>query len=564
MKILEYLKPENVIAKWVVYLLAALFIFWLGSLLWSLRRHLSFFTEIKSCQDVRSLREQLSALNNVIADSPLTAQSRAGRIAFQSFQTERRMQKDGPITRHIHAIFDAGWTESQLDSSALIRNTTAEIFRLNSLHRSLLSVFIVLGLLGTLFGLADTMSSLDALLRGTAQLNNATLSQSLQSLLGTLKSAFAPSIWGVSLTVIGVLLLALYMRVIILPLSGLLERTTLTIWIPQLMPTASQRLQERLRLSREQMERAVAASQEVTEFAEDIRSKTGSLRETLGLTTDAFRQMADVADRLGSFSNQFAQGVKGLTSFQQELRTLYQQIADESRAFQQSVQLNIAGSEEFQKQIQAQLNSQHQQMASLLKALQSYETAYIANRGRIDEGLTGVLEKAQRAYESLSQRNEEITKALDEALGKPLRENLSRDMEAVQKGLAQVSETLLVQLTSLSERLRQLDQPLNTAARNFSDTFSNFDESTRDWLTKQQLEFARQNETNQKQLERLEALTEQIPQLGDQIMTFGQGVDTFSELMKKRPGLDRRTATALENAADLLRQQRERQASKNK
>lgn len=564
MKILEYLKPENVIAKWVVYLLAALFILWLGSLLWSLWQHLRFFKSIEGCQDVHSLRERITAQNDDTEDRSVLEQARAGRFAFQSFQSVNRLQNDDPITRHLRAIFEAGWTESQLDTSTLIKNTAAEIFRLNYLHRSLLSIFIVLGLLGTLFGLADTMSSLDALLRGTSQLNNATLSQSLQSLLGTLKSAFAPSIWGVSLTVLGVLLYALYMRAIVLPLSGLLERTTLTVWIPQLMPTASQRLQERLRLSREQMERAVTASHEVTEFAEDIRSKTGSLRETLGLTDDAFKKMADVADRLGSFSNQFAQGVKGLTSFQSDLRTLYQQMADESRAFQQSVQLNIASSEEFQKQTQAQLNSHHEQTANLLKALHSYESAYIENRGRIDQGLTGVLEKAQGAYESLGRRNEEMTQALDEALGKPLRETLGRDMEGVQKHLAEVSETLHVQLTSLGQKLGQLDQPLNSAAKNFSETFSNFDESTKDWLTRLQLEFAKQNDTNQKQLARLEALTQQIPQLGEQIVTFGHGVDAFSEEIRKRPGVDGRMTAVLEEAADLFKRHREGNTSRNK
>jgi hypothetical protein len=564
MKILEYLRPENVIAKWVVYVLVVLFVIWLGSLLWSLWQHRRFLHEIRSCQDVRSLREQLSDQRDLKEETSGIPRSGESGIAFRSFQSTHRVRSDSPITRHLRAIFEAGFSESQLDASSLIRNTTGEIFRLNALHRSLLSIFIVLGLLGTLFGLADTMSSLDTLLRGTAQLNNATLSQSLQSLLGTLKSAFAPSIWGVSLTVLGVLLFALYMRAIISPLSGLLERTTLTIWIPQLMPTPSQRLQERLRLSRKEMDRAVAAQKEVTEFAEEISSKTGSLRETLGLTDAAFKKMTDVADRLGAFSNQFAQGVKGLTGFQQDLRVLYQQMVDESRAFQQSIRLNISGSEEFQKQVQAQLNSQHEQMAALLKALRIYESAYIANRGKIDEGLAGVLEKAQGAYESLSRRNEEITQALDDALGKPLRENLSRDMGVMQKNLAQVSDTLQVQLTSLSDKLRQLDQPLNSAARNFSDTFSNFDESTRDWLTKLQLEFARQNETNQKQLARLDALTQQIPELGEQIVSFGQGVTAFSEQITKRPGLDGRVTAALEAAATLLKKQREENTSRNK
>jgi hypothetical protein len=558
MKILEYLKPENEIAQWVVYMLVMLFLIWLGSLVLSLFRHLRYFKQIKGSRDVDDLHDKLATQNDESTRTAFLNRVAEGKGAFHDFQANRGLPDGSPITQHLRAIFLAGWNESQLDASTLVSNTTARIFRLNSLHRSLLSIFIVLGLLGTLFGLADTMSSLDALLRGTTQLNNATLSQSLQTLLGTLKSAFAPSIWGVSFTVLGVLLFALYMRAIIQPLGGLLERTTLTIWIPELMPTASQRLQERLRLSREQMENAVAASQEVTEFAEDIRSKTGSLRETLGLADEAFKNMADVADRLNSFSTQFAQSVTGITGFQQELRTLYQQLVDESRGFQQSVLLNIAGSEEFQKQIQLQLNSQNQQMTAVLKSLKSYEDAYLEDRGRIDKSLIGLLEKAERAYESLSRRNEEITQALDDALGKPLRADLSRDLGEVQKSLGQLGETLHVQLASLGERLRQLDQPLNTASQEFTKTFSNFDESTREWLVKVQREFEKQNESSQKQLERLEALTQQIPQLGNQIVTFGQGVEVFSEQLKKRPGLDGRVATVMEEAADLLRKQRER------
>ncbi len=577
MKILEYLKPENPIAKWVVYVLAVLFIFWLGSLIWSLWRHLQYFKEIKNCQDVRKLREHFSAQNNDADETPLLAEPRLGEEVFQFFQAERRLRKKSPITRHLHAIFDAGWNEGPLDARALIKNTVDELFRLNSLHRSLLSIFIVLGLLGTLFGLADTMSSLDALLRETAQLTNTTLSQSLQRLLGTLKSAFAPSIWGVSLTVLGVLLFAVYTRVVALPLSGLLERLTLTVWIPQLMPTAPQRLQERMRLSREQMERAVAASQEVTEFAEDIRSKTGSLRETLGLTTEAFGRMAAVADRLNSFSEVFAQGVRGLTNFQDELRSLYKQMVEESRVFQASVQHNITGSQEFQTHIQEQLNSQNAQLVQVLAALRSYEEAYLESRKGIDKNLATVADKAERAFESLSRRNEEITEALDNALGKPLRADLARDLVAVKTALQIIAEALEVQLKSLAGQFSRLDEPLNKVSIGFRDTFSNFDERVREWLRTVQTEFANQNETNQKQLDRLEVLSRDVPQLLQQltdssnrfsdssnsfasrgeeltqnthalsgyIAALGRGVEALSEQVSKQPSVDGNRAAKL-------------------
>jgi hypothetical protein len=529
MKIFEYLKPENPIAQWIVYVLIGMFLFWFGLLLWSFWRHLLYRSQIKRCKDVSSLRPKHSDAQVGDGSSGMAFPEPRERV-FRTFQVTRGLNRGGPVSRHLRAIFEAGQDESQLDARGLIKNTTDELFRINTLHRSLLSIFIILGLLGTLFGLADTMASLDSLLRGTAQLNNVTLGQSLQRLLGTLKGAFAPSIWGVSLTVLGVLLFSFYLRLVALPLGGLLERITLTIWIPQLVPTPSQKLKERLQLSREQMERSVQATKEVTKFADDIQSKTGSLRDTLGLTDKAFKQMSQVADSLGTFSKHFEEGVKGLVGFQDDLRALYQQMKDESRVFQESVQRNIAGSEDFQQRIQGQLTSQHEELGRVLGALDMYETAYLESRRGIDSKLAEVLEKATSAFESLGHRNEEISHGLDNALGRPLRESLTQNLTAVETALdtrlGEVESTLQVQLASLGERLRALDVPLNNAATKFSDTFSNFNEATDEWRKRLHREFIVQNEASQQQLQKLEVLNEQIPGLLEQLTSSS---NNFSE-----------------------------------
>lgn len=564
MKILEYLKPENPIAKWIVVALLFLFAFWFGVLILNLWQHRSLLNKIKRCRSVDGLRPK-EDVNSAKPTSSI-AFNESSETIFRSFVVAKDLHPGEPISRHLRAIFDAGRNESQLDPRGLIKNTTDELFRINSLHRSVLSIFIILGLLGTLFGLADSMASLDSLLHGTSQLNNDTLSQGLQGLLGTLRGAFAPSIWGVSLTVLGVLLFAFYMRVAALPLSGLLERMTLTVWVPQLVPTPSQKLRERLQLSRDQMERSVDAAKQVTEFAEDIQSKTGTLRETLGLTTDAFKQMTEVAERLDSSSRHFETGVMALVPFQDDLRTLYQQMKDESRAFQESVQRNIAGSEDFQQRIQGQLNSQHQELVRVLSALQSYETAYLKSREGIDENLLAVSKKAEHAFESLSRRNEEITQALDTALGKPLREDLTQRLGGVEAalhtGLGEMKGTLEVQLVSLGEKLGRLDVPLNTVALKFDETFSNFEQSTREWLAKQQLEFAKQNDTGQQQLQRLESLSEQVPKLLEQLTTssnnFSESSSTFAthgqQLSQHTNTLSRDIAT-LGRGVDLLSKQ---------
>ncbi|MBC8031143.1 MAG: apolipoprotein A1/A4/E family protein [Pyrinomonadaceae bacterium] len=520
MRLLDYLIPQNPIALWIVYLLVVLFGFWFGLLVVSLWRHLQYAVQIARCQDVSGLRVPERLVSDENADSASAVQ-RSNEEIFNSFELAKALPTRSPITSHLRAIFEAGRNESQLDARGLIKNTSDALFRINTLHRSLLSIFIILGLLGTLFGLADTMAALDELLRGTSQLNNDTLSLSLQQLLGTLKGAFAPSILGVSLTVFGVLLFAFYLRAVALPLGGLLERTTLTVWIPQLVPTPSQKLQERLHLSREQMERSVEAAKQVTEFADDFQQKAGTLRETLGLSTEALKEMGKVANTLSTFSQKFVEGVNALTPFQDDLRKLYNQMTQESRAFQESVQRNIAGSEEFRQRIQEQLNSGNLQLVQVLQALQSYEAAYVANREGIDEKLGAVLVGAEKAFQSLGQRNEEIGQALEAALGKPLRENLTASLGEVQtelqERLREIKESLEVQLGSLGEKLRQLDAPLNTAAQKFTDTFSNFNEYTNEWRTKLQREFATQNETNQQQLKTLESLSKQIPQLLQQL-----------------------------------------------
>jgi len=528
MKILEYLTPENQIALWIIYALCALFGLWIVLLLWTLWQHLSFRSQIKRCEDVTELTQ-----NDTLVDPESTTSAfalhHANEEQFRAFQRARRLSENSPITRHLKSIFDAGHNESQLDTRSLIKNTSDELLRSNGLQRSLLSIFIILGLLGTLFGLADTLASLDSLLAGSARLNNDLLGQSLQRLLGTLKSAFAPSIWGVSLTVVGVLFLALYFRVVTLPLVGLLERFTLTVWVPQLMPTTSQRLLTKLQVTERQMQRSFEAAQQVAEFAEGIQEKTGDFGQTLSAATTKLNQMAKVSQDLDTFSANFIEGVKILAPFQQDLRNLYQQVAEESKAFHNSVQSSIVESKAFRADVQAQLNNQHTQLTEMLGGLRSYEAAYVTSREGIDEKLGVVLVEAQGAFNSLSRRNEEIAASLDEGIGKPLRENLAQSLAAIQlelqTRLAEVTESLHVQLGILNERMGRLEEPLHKTARDVGDTFSNFNETTRGFLEKLQREFSQQNDTNQKQLQRLESLSENVPPL---LQTLTQSSKDFS------------------------------------
>jgi len=577
MKFLEYLKPDNPFALEIVYGLVWLFVLWYALLLWNTVRGLLYQRQIGRCEDVDELAAQSKA-------APASAGTRLSSLTrdktFRAFREAKRLRENSPVAQHLYALFAAGWNESNLDVRGLIKNTNDRLFRAHSLQRALLSVFIILGLLGTLFGLADALALLADALRGGTQVDNARLNQGLQTLLGSLKGAFGPSILGVFLTVVGVLLFALYLRLIAAPLGGLLERSTLTVWVPSLMPTASQKLLDKLQLSEMQMQKSFDAAKTVADFAENIQNKTGAFGQTLEHATESLARMEKVSDRLTTFSESFVKGAEALAP---ELRSLYQQMLKESRAFQESVARNISGAEDFQNHIRAQLNGQHEQLSEVLKSLRSYEDAYVKSRGGIDAKLEDVLARAEEAFKNLSLRNDEIGRALDASLGTPLREDLTRHLSAVEKALDSrlegVESTLQVELGALGDRLGKLDAPLNKAAEEFTKTFFNFNEHTSEWRETLQREFAQQNETSQTQLRRLDVLSEVVPELlkqlsassntfttgGQQlsqdisalsqnVAALGRNVDALGQQVGSNPNGDERTAGLLAQQINILRE----------
>jgi hypothetical protein len=87
-------------------------------------------------------------------------------------------------------------------------HTTSNLFKWNVPLSSVLAIFIVIGLLGTLFGLAGSLMELASALQASAP---GTDSMENSEKMTEMKGALAPSIWGIFFT--------------------------LTVWVPQLYRT---------------------------------------------------------------------------------------------------------------------------------------------------------------------------------------------------------------------------------------------------------------------------------------------------------------------------------------
>jgi uncharacterized protein YukE len=144
-----------------------------------------------------------------------------------------------------------------LDLSELNRSTSGGVLRLEPMLRGLLATFVIVGLLGTLFGIARAV----AVFGGDEP--------SAKDLLQRLPGAFTPSIWGVSFSILGSLLLV-FTRSRVSDFSNNLRAKTQEVLVPKLLPSRSQKLDQAA-------SKALATSQRIVEFAESIEGKSAEL-----------------------------------------------------------------------------------------------------------------------------------------------------------------------------------------------------------------------------------------------------------------------------------------------
>lgn len=494
----EYLTPENMFALVIVRFLQFVFLLWILGLIYSYRQLRASQKQMLSCENVKSLVEARQRHNISEIDSEQNKVE-----IFSNFCKEKSVQEQTVVIRHLKSIFLAGWKESRLEVNELLNHTTHILFQNNNLLRSVLATFIVLGLLGTLgtlFGLADSLAHLSPVL-GTSgfQKTNEGVTHSLSQLLIHLKSAFVPSIWGVIFTVIGVFIHGFYLRFVCSPVKSVLERLTLTIWVPQLYPTTSQKLIETLQQSEYQMRQNFEAARKVAELADSVQTGIGDFNQNLSqanlvagsLTTavSGINQAAELvnktfAKRLNKFSDEFSGNVSRLTSFQEDLRILYQKMVDESDAFQSG--------------IRETLYAQNSRLENILKTFKNYEDAYIAERVQIDDKMQKFLDEATEVNTSINTQNRQLIGEISNQLT---------------TSLGEIENTLKVNLSNITQRFDSFDVPIKNAAEKIEGSHENFYKLMGQIITDLQSEVRKQNVNYEQHLTSLTQVKQRIETL---------------------------------------------------
>ncbi len=584
----EYLFPENPIALGIVIFLICCFCIWVVGLIvywiWLINKR----KQIENNQNIQSLVDALQERDlgredsdpNINAEEVFRLFCEKQELGKSSLLTKHirkifPLRKDSSIAKHIKTVFLAGWDESRLEVSELINHTSNNLFRWNGLFRSVLAVFIVIGLLGTLFGLTDSLTDLSPALKESAAIetpteNSERMTQALGNLMDNIKGAFAPSIWGIFFTVLGVILYGIYLQFACHPVKSILERLTLTVWVPQLYPTTSQKFIQTIQKSESQMQKGFETAAQfsesvkkvhgnIDEFNESltqVRAITQPLSDSVTQINKAASDISNAADVLNTgftesldrFSKDFESSVNNLTGFQDEIRNLHQQFQD--AANQKLNQFQDASNQKLEQQTQ-KLDEQNQNLITSLEVFKNNERLYVDSCQQIDETLQQFLNKTNEANANIETSNREFLDGINTSNREwisEIQDQLKSELAIIQPTLKKELESLTNQLTSdlnevqgtLDERLKALtDQlnffqlPIEKTADQIEGTIESFTKIMKGIVNDLQSEFQKQNETITEQNEKYGEQLTNVKNLNERVENLLTQLDESSKNQKE-------------------------------
>jgi MotA/TolQ/ExbB proton channel family len=509
----QFLVPDDPIAVGVLVSLSVLFVVWLLFLIEESFRMRRQKAEIRNSTSVDILEDVLkrqivlrqSEASAIEPEQRIAAKKQEEanfQVALEDFRTTVGINDRSIIGAHIRAIFEAGWNNSQLEIEPLIKNTATRLLHRNGLLRSILSLFIIIGLLGTLFGLAHSLAELSPLIPDGSQLTNTVAAQGLGKLLNRLKGAFAPSILGVGLTILGVLLFSFYLKACQSVIDEL-ERLTLTVWVPRLYPNPFQQQVATLIQTEDLIRQNRAHIETVANFASHIKEDVEGFGTEIKKAKTTLADLNQSSSQINQFADSFARSIEKLAPFQDELSNLYSKMLEDSKVFQEGVTRSLLDTGKIQREAHEIILQQSIQLEKVIGQLRSYENAFVFSHQELNTVLNAVMLDARNAFQDIGRRNTEIIEAIDSSLSVPLRANLTGNFTTL-------NEILNAKLSSIVDRFGTFETPIKNSAQRFEQIVGTIDSRANELMARLQHEYQKQNEANVDQLQKLENLNQQL------------------------------------------------------
>ena len=400
------------------------------------------------------------------------------------------------LFEHVKAIYDAGAQSSRLDADLLVKNTVDKIFTSVDSVKTSISLFLVMGILGTLAGLAISIGGFNGANFVMTGQSSSTANE-LSLLFGNLRGAFAPSMWGVFFTIVFVFIYSWKIQEgCINKVSEKLTINTIRYWLPRLYPTDFQRGDQSL----------VKLNATIAN-ADGINNGVRTLEKNLSSSNQTLQQLAKVSDDIQKASDRFDKStdkivkIKELyeelkktndnfhTSLESLIRSATQDRKDSYKEYMEIVQKNAAAVQEanqkvkdqmaqyfdaltvvlknqnttFSENLQGQINtwkatlqSQSTELQAVISQLKSYDTNFFQNLNDTKESLNASIEINRNAA------------VANQELGKKLREIEEKLLSRQDELIEQIAQPVTDKLREVATTLQGLQQPFIQAAGKIS------------------------------------------------------------------------------------------------
>ncbi len=365
---------------------------------------------------------------------------------FSKFEEENaKNATNEPIFEHIKAIYDAGRKSSRLDADLLVKNTIDKICTDVDTIKSCISVFLVIGILGTLIGLGLSIGSFngDSFIIN-AQANNT--AKELSKLFGNLRGAFAPSMWGVFLTILFVILYTVVIQErCINKLTDRLTTNTIKVWLPALYPTDFQKGENTMVQLKQTIGNAEAINDGVSDLVNNLDNANSTVNALIG-----------VSDALNTSVAKFNEGSNKVLELKNSIAELSAQISSTNEKYQEWLNNAVTQISKFQNEsreslrqqsasVQEHFDTQNAQLNSVVQSLKLYDEHALSVQENLNAMLTESIQQSNQAASDMSgaagqldKRNEEVVAVISDKLSKDL-QGISEQLKHINNPLEQAS-----------------------------------------------------------------------------------------------------------------------------
>lgn len=393
---------------------------------------------------------------------------------------------------HINTIFKAGVKGSNLEPELLVQNTVAKMFGgIDSLKTSV-SMFLVIGILGTLLGLAISIGSFSG---GNFLVNQGTsaTADQLTALFKNLRGAFAPSMWGVANTILFVFIYTFAIQEgCINKVTEKLTLNTIQHWLPALYPTDFQRgdnsiaklnatiknadginkdvmeLQDNLKASNETIRALSKMSRQVelaTTHFEVGTNKIGEIQkiyEDLRKCNDAFNESIEAITTTAetaskeSYSKYLAQSQEQAAALQEKVNQLTEQMNTYFAQLTEAMKAQTSG-------LASEAQSQQQKLEAIIAELQKYNDGILKSVNKLMEVANKTIENSNSANDTLQKSAQLFLSSKDDmvaAIGGPVVRSLNEMTRDINHQLDEMTKTINDQLKQQTSTLSRVGNPL--------------------------------------------------------------------------------------------------------